>query len=657
MHARFIILSFAALALQACDGALPVAPAPEESARQAAEAGARVIDRFDIELSADGALRPGQPIRLSARVTSALATPGARVELTLPDIEVERHIRRTGRPPAPGERIGAAASWEGSLGAGQSREIGTVVTIPEPGYYRIVATAAARPGDSGARHATSGQLFPGASPGGRTVARGAQPVAGARPGAPAVREVAVEELWLLIDDKLGATHGMRRLADLPEGVARAAGAFHRTRRQHFAPGSASVGSPLNISLTDPAAGPASRGKLPSISLTDPAAGSPSAPLGPTGNPRGWFQGSPRSSSEIAVSVRYYHPLERAFRHARGVPVTAQVWRREATGDRYIGRRRASSATDGGNLFPCSANDPDEYLLFRVELSSGALSMPGAGAPAEVVATSRECGLEYYFLESDAPHTHVFLNLTQAAAAARRIFSASRPPITVLVDPSPSASSGYALSRAGEERITIGVADVWDEYGTFVQAHEYGHAFHQHAWGGVVGGCLERHRIDQPSSLACAYTEGIASFFSFATMPATTVARNFSGITAMSGEDRSTTEVHVASFLVRLIDSATDPGRTWDRVQFPGSYVGETIRTCTTDGVSPARADGIDRLIYCLERRVEPIIRDAYFRSRVDASRITTQHSGVEAPAGWSRANVRTLWERVLYGQEWTHWPG
>ena len=611
---------------------------------------ARVIDRFGIDLSAHGPLRPGRPIRISARVTAAVATPSARIEITLPDVEVARHITRVGRGPALGTPLAATTAWEGALGAGQSREVGTVIEIAEPGYYRMVATAVVPSGPEGGLAA-------------------AAPSEG-----PAVRNAAVEELWLLVDETRGSLHARRWLSALPDSVERAPGPYRARRRHHQAPDPAPGDSGLTGAtlLSEPESPDEPLSDEPSplddpsttgegTPLEEPSPDIPPSPRTTGGSsattPRGWYQGSPGSYNEIAVAVAYYHPIERAFRHAGGVPVTAEVWRREAGGDRRIGGYEANTAMNGGNLFPCSPNDPDEYMVFRAELSSGVVSMPDADPSTEVVATNRECGLEYQFLESDAPYTQLFLNLSRSAAAARSVFSAGRPSIEVVIDGSFwTTASRYSPNSSAGERISIIPADVWDEYGTFIQAHEYGHAFHQRVWGGIVGGCSGSHQIDQPSSLGCAYSEGIADFFSFVTMPTTWMARNYSGVTAAYGTDRSTTEVHVAAFLTRLVDSAIDPARPWDRAQFPGRYVGETIRTCTTNGVSPARADGIDRLIYCLERGVDPRIRDAYFTSRANASRITTQASGVEAPLGWNRAIVRTLWEKVLYGQEWTYYP-
>lgn len=619
MHARFPAPLLAALLLQACDQRIPMAPGEAAVTRQAGgqdEGTRRVVDRFDLQLSAHGPMRPGAPIRISARAAANIATPLARIELALPDVEVGWHVQAHGRRPWLGTPLPAAAEWEGSLGAGQAREAGTVITIPEPGYYRVVATAFTAP---------EADLAPSSGAGAGAV----------------MRNAAVRELWLLVDDTRGAVHASRRLAELPSDVERVAGPFRRIEGRgpraggHFAP---LLVAPEDVDTT--AGG-------------DPPTGAPAT----SSNPHGWLQGAPGSYGEIAVSVGYYHPLERTFRPAGGIPVFADVWRHEQGGDRWLGGYQANTSINGGNLFPCSPADPDEYMVFRADLSSGTVSMIGADPSSEVVATHRECGLEYFFLETDPPHTRVFLNLTRAADEGRRIFGASRPPIAVVIDGSPWATaSRYSPGSSGGERLSIIAADVWDDYGTFVQAHEYGHAFHQRAWGGIVGSCPGTHQLDQPTSLGCAYSEGIADFYSFATLPHTWLARTFSGVTATYGTDRSTTEAYVASFLTRLIDSASDPARPWDLAQFPGRYVGETIRTCTTDGVSPARADGIDRLIYCLERTVDPIIRNAYFTSRANASRITTQQSAVAAPAGWHRSYVRSLWERVLYGQEWTYYP-
>ena len=555
-----------------------------------------VIDRFDVELSTHGALRPGEPLRLTARVTAALATADARMELTLPDLEAAKLTRRiagglrdAGTPPPGivGRELPPAAAWRGPLREGQSIAISTTVRILEPGYYRAVATVVRLSSEPDS-------------------ARGAM-----------VRSTAVRELWLLVDETRGSTRAARRLADLPYTVERTPGPYRRR---------AAAAMPIASTASSTSA---------SAFLT---------------NPQGWHQGAPGSYNEIAVSVAYYHPLDRMFRYAPGIPVVAELWRREPGGDRLLGGYEANTFDTGGNIFPCAPDQPDDYLVFRAELSSNVAWLADADPSAEVVATYRECGLEYFFLEVDAPHARVFLNLDRAATAASSIFGRSRSPVTVSVSSSPLVTlSRYTPSGFGGERITIAAHDVWDDYGTFVQAHEYGHAFHEKAWNGIVGRCDDAHHLTRPSSLQCADSEGIADFFSFVTLPETGIAREYGGVVAPEGTNHSTTEAYVAAVLGRLIDSAADPARPWDRVQHPGYYIGETIRTCTTNGVLPMRADGIDRLIYCLERGVDPAVRDGLFAARAGGGAITSQSSGAAVPTGWDRARIRAVWSRVLFG--------
>ena len=595
MHARVALASCALVALAACDRPImaPVGPATEQRIRQALPETAvqRAGDRFHMELTAHGAMRPGQPIRISARVSASLATADARVEITLPDVASAKLDGWQGGRPPVGQALPPEVEWRGALAAGQEVDVSDVVQIPRPGYYRVVATA---------------------------VRLSSEPdTAGGVP----IRSAAVRELWLHIDERGGAVHARRRFAELPDTVVRAAGPY-RAKAATRARASGPVSGPHADMAAD------------------------------AYNPRGWFQGAPGSYNEIAVAVAYYHPFDRAFVLASDVPVYAEVWRRDQTGDWPVGAHEPDTWTvNGANLFPCSPDDPDEYLVFRAELSSSFASMPDADASEEVIATHGECGLEYFFLETDAPHTRVFVNLTRSASAAWMLFGRLRPRVAATINYNPLASaSRYSPT---DDRITILERDVWDDYGTFIQGHEYGHAFHQKAWGGITGSCSGSHQLDQPSTLGCAYSEGIADFFSFVTIPGTWMARTYGDVYAAPGTDRSTTEVHVASVLGRLIDPAYDTSRPWDRTAYPGRYLGETIRSCMTDGVQPSRADGIDRLIYCLERQVDPEVRDGYFATRSDAWRITTQSSVAPVPASWSRAHVRMVWEKVLYGQDWT----
>jgi hypothetical protein len=85
------------------------------------------------EVEVLGAIRPGQPFQVRARVRAHFDTPDADVRITLPDLEDASVARRRSGPP----RLPSAAFWRGTLGAGQLLTQTATVTVPAPGYYRV----------------------------------------------------------------------------------------------------------------------------------------------------------------------------------------------------------------------------------------------------------------------------------------------------------------------------------------------------------------------------------------------------------------------------------------------------------------------------------------------------------------------------------------
>jgi hypothetical protein len=270
---------------------------------------------------------------------------------------------------------------------------------------------------------------------------------------------------------------------------------------------------------------------------------------------------------------------------------------------------------------------------------------------------------YYELVATGNASRVFMNLIPTTSGSQSLLGYARPPIFVNVG---GSSTYYSQS---EDRIHIGTSDIWGEWGIFAVAHEYGHAAHQRALGGIqgFGDCPgSGHYIDGSYNLGCAWTEGFADFhgaytrrdaLTMGTGSDYSIERNL----YYSSGDGSIIEGAVAAFLYDLVDGPNDPdgsanqsdGVDDDSVQYSGNYLANLMRTCNVVFYSPNRGEnGIDDLVYCLERQVDPAVRNSsvYFPTRPEFWKATSESEGAAEPPTWSQTAIRALWTHNLYGQ-------
>ena len=201
----------------------------------------------------------------------------------------------------------------------------------------------------------------------------------------------------------------------------------------------------------------------------------------------------------------------------------------------------------------------------------------------------------------------------------------------------------------DDHIQIDTLSTWGPYGIFAPAHEYGHALHHTALGGLKdnSGTCATHMVDGYYNYGCAYKEGFADYHA-------AVVRGSAGEFFTwtrdgiyhAGQNGATNEIGVSSFLYDLTDPAGD--EVFDAAQYPTSYVADIYRTCNThDYFASAwmRAHGIDHMVYCFERTVDPAAT-AYFRG----SSYDGQAEAAIEPASWSQTAIRNIWLRNMFNQ-------
>jgi hypothetical protein len=164
------------------------------------------------------------------------------------------------------------------------------------------------------------------------------------------------------------------------------------------------------------------------------------------------------------------------------------------------------------------------------------------------------------------------------------------------------------------------------------AHEYGHALHEKALGGIwatpfCGG----HTVGSPSSYECALAEGFGNYVGQVAGQGQNAFGPFEGYhwgdaaTLLEPQE----EGNIAALFNDLIDSVNENG---DNTTYPASYVLNVFKTC-----SPM--NGVDQFVFCLEGSIPNSTLGLEFPPRLFAN----SSSGAPKPGNWSAADIRSTW--------------
>lgn len=334
---------------------------------------------------------------------------------------------------------------------------------------------------------------------------------------------------------------------------------------------------------------------------------------------------------------------------------------------------------GGFHIPSVAN---MYFSGHVQLENSRLKvgLDGYGVPHQTAFTlSQTCsGSGYHFIAVSANgKAWDIAELSSRRATAQ--FGRSRPALVYNVV---SGDGGAYFPHV--DRAQSGIEDIWGEYGTFIIAHEYGHAYqHVALGGGAIGGCAGDHYVTGAYNLKCAYSEGFADFFAAITvddrlvepdgwetaienanagpfaqeigLPAGYWCLNKSapGPCASSQlvTDGGLAEFAVAGLFYDLVDSPStqnfSPGSDDDGSSYPWSWIGDVIFSCQVqENGQWRRADGIDHVIYCMEGSIGTYHADGYFPTRSVAPGAWS--ASATQPIDWSQRYFRGLWKGMLF---------
>lgn len=565
-----------------------------------------VVDRFHLVIRATGAFRPGTPIEITVDAGANLTTDAVQLRVTVPEIELAKLTSWGDGFSYETDRVlpAALATQPAHMDRGETTSETTVVTPLAPGYYRAVATI----------NSTITQPL---THEGRWI-----------------RNSAVAEVWLLVTDVGGEWTAEFDRARIPDGQRQQPGPFKRQTGQRRDPGGQQQGQ--------------TRGRGP---YAEDASG-PSATVA-----AGAMTPDVITFRAIYwnVEASAYQPVPSALYQLDGctVPEYAFVcypddWHQIAWG--------ASDQSGYFYFLGCEGSDVDEYQanLLTYAGSNNFQVLGGWSYQAGQVAV--DCGGSFDMVLPSS-HARVFLNMRKTTEGTVSLFGMSRSFININI-----AGCGTSYYSPSADEITICTNSVWDDYGIFTVAHEYGHAFHQETlWGNVGGGCPSPHFLDTESGLTCAFSEGFGDYFGVAVrpdlggysyrdyienddgFPGCVQRQSSSPYTCIGGTsyEGSVIESAYAAFLYDLTDHV---GESHDSISAPGSYVRDLIRSCQVPYfLGWRRANGPDEIAYCAENGINP---GAYFTRR--GSYPSSYSEAATESGGWTSSRVHSSWVWNMY---------
>lgn len=591
------------LVAAACDDELSTGPGGgEENGGLSAP---RSLDRFAVEVRASGSFRPGQPVQITVNARANLRTSDAEVRLVLPEVAAAREQGWRKMEMEPGRAFTPELSTRQSMSRGQSLTRTANVVIDQPGYYQVVATV---------------------------VQRSDRDVDERPSGGEAVQEVAHDVVWLWI-----AESGGRATDDFLPGL--------------FPAGTHAVPGPLTAA-------------------TQPRPGAGDETInGPRGSrsPAGLRRSHTGYAGYVDSHAVYFNQDAGT---TTPIPNAAYEYLIYNSAGAYVETRRGITNAEGLSYTACY-QDAGGYGTYRMRilLDNERVTMAVPLAVEVSGSFSSDCGLAFTDQAPDAndakKRSHVYTQLDRAIRASDALFGLQRTDITVRLDPN-AAYSTYDWN--GTDNLIIdtqpntGYGDqVWGPYGAYVQAHEYGHAFHERALGGVKryysGACPSPHDVWRQTTHACAIAEGFPDYFAVATLGSTTgywltdIERgryspsptNEWGFRA--GANGSIIEGAFASFLYDLTDPANE---THDQTQYPGRYVADIIRTCEVYSGGVWRLNtGSDHVVYCFLGT----ITDTALFGRSPAP--TSMREGATEPEAYETRyfKIRKNYQKNLFGYD------
>lgn len=562
------------------------------------------LARFNVELRASGAFRPGQPVQLTMSVRALIPTSDATVDLVLPELaEAELRGGWENYQPVRGERLRPLASRRQALGRGAVAQHQASVTFPRPGYYSVWASVTS----------TDSAVQDG------------QPVQNAEHR---VLYVWISETGGRVMDRFdptlvpdGSMPGLGPLRPREAGGGGAAANRQVAQQAGY----------VNVLVDYWNADAQAYTPIPNARYNVQVYSSTGAQLQP-------MSGQTPASGFINIPCSAGYRFVVSVWAQNGWTTVGSTTSNYRSGEQIVNATYYSSSSCGINVYPTAPADVSHVFVNMSTVAANASSFFGYSRPAGLpVLLVNDSGQPY---SSYCP-TNAYLGCTSGNDFVR--------------------INTYTGSTYGNQ--VWGSNGVWTQAHEFGHAyHEkalggYVDLFWKSA------SCASNHPVTSATKLGCAYPEGFADYFAVATRgDATGYEYAFEINYYYLGQptrpaDGSIVEGAVASFLYDITDTnrwgvGTAGGtvdEAHDAVAYPGRLVADMVRTCQVlESGAWKRATGIDHIVHCLEKAVYTTITGStlYFSSRSPDPTSQSSSSSV----AWDATQTRKLWLKNLYNR-------
>lgn len=328
-----------------------------------------------------------------------------------------------------------------------------------------------------------------------------------------------------------------------------------------------------------------------------------------------------------VYMRAFYPNNGWAAPAIGGYAHVSEWHNQDRTDGPYNHQSATVGSSGIVRFRCPP--PGYHLEGAVDLPS-TVHVAGAEFSGYWDASSSECGDT---IDAQGPRARYlpWKNLREAIPAIRSHFgNPSVPRVAWEVDDDVE-SSRYSSSN---HRITF-AASTYDNKWT--AAHEYGHAMHEKAYGGLwraESSCSEYHEIWQVSGYLCAFQEGFADYVA-------SVGAWGSFETHRNNPDPRT-EGYIAALFQDLIDSSNENN---DQTTYSAASVATAFRSCRVRVNGGWRKrNKVSDFVWCMENQIDADLHQEHFPALG-----TPTHQSAARGSGWDAEDIRSTWLQNLTG--------
>lgn len=336
-----------------------------------------------------------------------------------------------------------------------------------------------------------------------------------------------------------------------------------------------------------------------------------------------------SGDPVSLSVVYVGNNGR-FVAAVGAYVHATLWTGVGADKEAVASYSAYVGTSGLVSFPCPPSG--HYLTggiqlpSTVDISAKTFAPYWDADPSDCGDTFTAYGPRHYYLP--------WKNLKAVAPRVRSHFGI-RP--FQRVDWTTNLSNEQSFYSNTDHRITFGSQSYANSW---VAAHEYAHAMHEKALGGLWSTeqpACRRHKIWRKSGYRCAFLEGFADY---AANKGALWGPNWE--TPPDSADAESPEVEgwVAALFQDLIDSANEGN---DETTYLPSEIATAFKTCDVR-VSYVWVDrnDVSDFVWCLENQINNSLHQRHFPGvTVPTSQRATRGSG------WNAGDIRSTWLQNL----------